>query len=559
MRRRMTGRGRAFRVLTGLSLAALMMTTACAQSDRADGGENSEGGGSTFVFGASSDPAVLDPAMASDGETFRVARQIFEGLVGTEPGTADPAPLLAKSWTNTPDGLSYTFELQEGVKFHDGTDFNAAAVCANFDRWYNWTGLQQSENLSYYYQSLFKGFKTSDDPALTPGIYGGCTAASPTQATITLTKPFAGFIQAMSLPAFSMQSPAAMEKYDANNVSGTEDDPRFSSYATEHPTGTGPFMFESWTRGQKVTLKANPDYWGEKAKVDKVVIQTISDGKARNQALQAGEIDGYDLVAPADIAGLKDGGFQVMERPAFNILYLGMNQKTKPLDDIRVRQAIAYALDKTKIIAQSLPEGTEPATQFIPPTVEGYNADVMAYPYDPEKAKALLAEAGATGATLEFNYPTGVSRPYMPSPEDTYVSIKAQLEAVGFVVKPTADKWSPEYLDKIQGSANHGIHLLGWTGDYNDTDNFVGVFFGKESSEWGFNNPELFAALNAARELPTRDQQTPAYLAINAQIMEFLPGVPIASPVPSLAFAPEVKGYEPSPVQDEVWNQVTVG
>jgi peptide/nickel transport system substrate-binding protein len=95
-----------------------------------------------------------------------------------------------------------------------------------------------------------------------------------------------------------------MEKYDANNVSGTEDDPRFSSYATEHPTGTGPFMFESWTRGQKVTLKANPDYWGEKAKVDKVVIQTISDGKARNQALQAGEIDGYDLVAPADIAGL---------------------------------------------------------------------------------------------------------------------------------------------------------------------------------------------------------------------------------------------------------------
>lgn len=561
MRVRSTGaRGRAARALAVVAVAGLALS-ACAESERDPGGGESSGeeaAGGTFVFAASSDPGMLDPAFASDGETFRVARQMFEGLVGTEPGTADPAPLLAKSWTQSEDGLSYTFELEEGVTFHDGTDFNADAVCANFDRWYNWTGLLQSQNLSYYYQSLFKGFAQSDDPALQGGIYGGCEAGSDTEVTINLTKPFAAFVQALSLPAFSMQSPTAMEEYDADNVEGTEDDPRFSAYATEHPTGTGPFVFDSWERGQNVTLTRNEDYWGTKSQLDTVIIQTISDAQARVQALKAGEIDGYDLVAPGDVEGLESEGFQIVNRPAFNILYLGMNQAKAPLNDIKVRQAIAHAIDKEAVISQSLPEGTEPATQFIPETVNGYNPDVTTYEYDPELAKQLLAEAGATGATIEFNYPTGVSRPYMPSPEDTYVAIKAQLEAVGLVVTPTADKWNPEYLDKIQGSENHGIHLLGWTGDYNDTDNFLGVFFGKASNEWGFENQELFTALEEARGLLTIDEQTPAYESINEQVMEFLPGIPLASPVPSLAFAPGVENYPASPVQDEVWNEVTV-
>ncbi|WP_234714493.1 ABC transporter substrate-binding protein, partial [Mycobacterium tuberculosis] len=99
----------------------------------------------------------LDPAFAQDGETFRVSRQIFEGLVGTEPGTADPAPLLAESWESSEDGMSHTFALKEGVTFQDGTPFNADAVCANFDRWYNWTGLAASEAFGYYYNKLFKG------------------------------------------------------------------------------------------------------------------------------------------------------------------------------------------------------------------------------------------------------------------------------------------------------------------------------------------------------------------------------------------------------------------
>jgi peptide/nickel transport system substrate-binding protein len=303
---------------------------------------------------------------------------------------------------------------------------------------------------------------------------------------------------------------------------------------------------------------ANQDYWGEKAKLDEVVFVAIDEPKARATALQNGEIDGFDLVGPADIEPLEEAGFQILNREPFNILYLGMNQARKPLDDVKVRQAIAHAIDKDAVINASMPPGTEAASQFMPPVVNGYAEDVTTYDYDPDRAEQLLEEAGAAGATIEFNYPTGVSRPYMPAPQDTFNIIRSQLEAVGLKVKATADQWDPDYLNKMQGTANHGIHLLGWTGDYNDPDNFIGVFFGTEQPEWGFTNPDLFSALDAARGLPTVEEQTPAYQEINRQIMDFLPGVPLAHPVPSLAFAPEVSGYQQSPVQDEVYNTVSI-
>ncbi|WP_092863706.1 ABC transporter substrate-binding protein [Quadrisphaera sp. DSM 44207] len=548
-------------VLGALALGASL--SGCVASERDAGGDaagaegGGGGGGGAFVFAASSDPVMLDPAFASDGETFRVARQIFEGLVGTVPGTADPAPLLATDWTSSDDGLSHTFTLQDGVTFHDGTAFDAEAVCANFDRWHQWTGVNQSPNLSYYYGKLFRGFATSEDPSLQGGVYGGCTADEELRATVTLTQPFAGFVQALSLPAFSMQSPTAMEQHAADGTEGSEEDPRFSEYATAHPTGTGPFRFASWERGQQVVLERNEEYWGEAASVDEAVVRVIPDGNARLQALQAGEIDGYDLVAPGDLAGLEDGGFTIAQRPAFNILYLGFNQAVPELQDLRVRQAIAHAVDRDALISQSLPEGTEAATQFMPDLVNGYDPDVTTYEHDPDRARQLLAEAGASDLTLTFNYPTDVSRPYMPTPEDTFIALQGQLQAVGITLDPVADQWT-NYLDRINGTPDHGIHLLGWTGDYNDPDNFVGTFFGTATPEWGFEDQQLFDALTAARGLPTVEEQEPAYQAINQQIAERVPGVPLAHPVPSLAFAPRVQGFEPSPVQDEVWNTITL-
>ena len=537
--------------LAGLAAGALLLAS-CAESDRNDAGGGETGG--TFVFAGSAEPVTLDPFFASDGESFRVARQMFEGLVGTEPGTADPAPLLATDWQVDEDtGLSYTFNLRDDVTFSDGTAFDAEAVCANFDRWYEMPKSAQTDDLTYYYGALFRGFKTG--PRSGDAIYDSCSADDEFTATVNLKEPFAGFISALSLPAFSMQSPTALEKFQDDAATN----PKNTEYSTAEPTGTGPFVLDTWARGQNVTLARNPDYWGDPALVDQAVVVAIEDPRARADALRNGEIDGFDLVGPADIAPLESDGFQIVDRDPFNVLYLGMNQKQSPLGDIEVRKAIAHALNIPEIISASMPEGTEPAIEFVPPSVMGYTEDVPTYEYDPEMARQMLADAGAAGATIEFNYPTGVSRPYMPQPEDTFNVIRAQLEAVGLKIRPTADQWSPDYLEKIQGTKKHGLHLLGWTGDYNDTDNFLGVFFGSPSNEWGFDNPEIFSALREARGLPTPEEQEPLYEDINAQVMEFLPGVPLANPVPSLAFAPGVEGYQQSPVQDEVWNAVSVG
>lgn len=545
------------RLLTGAAAIAIgsVVLTACA-SQREEGGGGSEEPSdvdTTFIFGASGDVSSLDPAFASDGESFRVSRQIFEGLVGVEPGTADPAPLLASSWEQSEDGLSYTFQLEEGVTFHDGTPFNAEAVCFNFDRQNNFTGIAQSESLSYYWGKLMRGYADTGT-----SIYGGCEPNGETEVTISLTQPFAGFIPALSLPAFAIQSPTALEEYGADDVGGTSEAPTLSEYATGHPTGTGPFQFESWDPGSTTTLTAYEDYWGEQGQVEEVIFQVIGDTTARRQALESGSIDGYDLVAPADLAALEEAGFTLANRDPFNVLYLGMNQALPELADERVRQAIAHAIDKEQLISQVLPEGTEVATQFMPDSVIGWNPDVATYEYDPEAAQALLEEAGYTEAnplTITFNYPVNISRPYMPNPEQIFTNLQSQLEAVGIVLNPVSNEWG-EYLDLIQGGGDHGIHLLGWTGDYNDPDNFVGTFFGAFSNEWGFENPELFEALTTGRGLATAEEQEAAYADANAQIMEFLPGVPLAHPVPTLAFDPRVTSYPASPVQDEVYNMV---
>ncbi|WP_259614069.1 ABC transporter substrate-binding protein [Microbacterium paraoxydans] len=547
---------RGIAAVTGATIAALALA-GCVASERGDNG--SEGSGDvdgTFVFAASSDPASLDPAFAQDGETFRVSRQIFEGLVGTEPGTADPAPLLAESWESSEDGMSHTFALKEGVTFHDGTPFNAEAVCANFDRWYNWTGLAASEAFGYYYNKLFKGYASNPEDA----VYKSCTPDGDNSVTIELNKPFAGFIASLSLPAFGMQSPSAMQEFGADEVGGTAEAPQLSEYAMGHPVGTGPYQFDEWAPGEQVTLKAYDDYWGEAGQIDEIIFRTIDDPTARRQALESGSIDGYDLVGPADTKALEEDGFTMVSRPPFTILYLAFNQAIPELQDPKVREALSYAIDKDALISQVLPEGTEKATQFVPPVVNGYNDEVTTYDYDPEKAKELLAEAGydeANPLSLTFNYPVNVSRPYMPDPEQIFTVLSSQLSEVGVETTPVSEEWV-EYLDRTTGTADHGIHLLGWTGDYNDTDNFVGVFFGQQSSEWGFDNPELFQALTEARGVSNLEEQTALYEDINEMVAEFIPGVPLAHPAPTLAFDPRVESYPASPVNDEVFTDIVL-
>ncbi|WNV76089.1 ABC transporter substrate-binding protein [Geodermatophilus sp. DSM 44513] len=561
------------RVLAASAAALTAVTlSACASSDRDTGAGGGEGGeaqsGGTLVFGAAGDPKMFDPAFASDGETFRVARQIHEGLLGNELGGTDPEPELAESYEVSEDGLEYTFALREGVTFHDGTEFNAEAVCFNFDRWYNFEGLAQSPSATPYYQDVFGGFASTPD---TPNIYESCEATDASTAVIRLTQVTSKFPAALALPAFSIQSPTALQEYDADDLSGSEDALTYTEYALEHPTGTGPFRFQGWDRGNgEVTIVRNDEYWGEPALLDEIVFRTIPDGNTRRQELQAGAIDGYDFAAPGDYQTLQDEGFQVLVRDPFNVLYLGINGGGVPgsganpaLQDPRVRQAIAHAIDRDTIVNSLLPEGAEAATQFMPPTVDGWAEDVTTYPYDPERARQLLQEAGAEGTTLRFFYPTDVTRPYLPDPAAMFQVLSQNLTDAGFTIEATALPWNPDYLNVVQaGGAD--VHLLGWTGDYNDAYNFIGTFFaakadGLAKAEFGaFNAPEIFQALARGDAEPDPDARAALYQEANRLIMDYLPGVPISHSPPALVVADNVSGLEPSPLTAEEFATVSI-
>lgn len=542
---------------TGLALAAC------------GGGSEPEPGGTagsdapatsdaTFVFASSADPAIIDGAYVSDGESLRVVRQIFEGLVTTAPGTTDIQPALAESWKASDDGLTWTFALRSGITFHDGTPFDAAAVCANFDRWYNFTGLQQSPSIAYYWTTVFGGFAKNEDPSLPPSLYKSCAAPDATTAVVTLSKASSTFLSALTLPSFSIASPTALKEYKADEVSGTADQPAFSgTFGTEHPTGTGPFRFVRWEKGNQLVLERNDDYWGTKASIKTLVFRPIADGPARRQALEAKDIDGYDLVDPADVQALEDDGYQILKRPAFNVAYLGFNQKIKPLDNPKVRQAIAHAINRQNVITTNYPEGAVVATQFMPPEVFGYADDVPTYDYDVAKAKALLAEAGVPNPTIEFWYPTDVSRPYMPSPESNFTLMKADLEAAGFTVVTKSAPWNPDYLNQVD-AGKAAVYLLGWTGDFGDPDNFIGTFFQSPQPAWGYDNPELVTLLNQAEAQTDQAARVALYQQANKKIMTDLPGLPYAHTEPSLAFKPGVSGFVPSPVGNEDFNTITV-
>jgi peptide/nickel transport system substrate-binding protein len=566
-------RGKSFRLL--LLLAAMLLALGLAgcggDDDDGDAGDTGAaetdgdegGGGGTLVFASSADPVVLDGALVSDGESLRAIDQIYESLVSLEPGTTELAPGLAKSWEISEDGLEYTFELEEGVTFHDGEPFNAEAVCFNFDRWYNFTGSFQNPSASYYWQTVFGGFAETDPDSGAPeeSFFESCEAVDEGTVVIRLTSPSSAILGALSLSNFSIASPAALEEFGADE--GEVDDEGIfhptGTFGTEHPIGTGPFAFVSWTRGDRLVLERYDDYWGEPSNIDELIFRPIADNAARLQALQSGEIQGYDLVEPQDVPTIEgDENLQILDRPAFNVGYVGINQAHPPLDQLEVRQAIAAALNRQEVVDTFYAGRGVVATQFMPPEVIGYADDVTEYEYDPAAAQQLLQDAGVeTPLEITFCYPTDVSRPYMPDPQRNFEAFAASLNEAGFKITPRSAPWSPDYLGLVD-EGKCPLYLLGWTGDFGDPDNFIGTFFQTAQKAWGFENQEIFDILNEAEAETDLEAREALYQDANRLIMDFLPGVPYVHTEPALAFAANIQGYVPSPVSLESFASVTI-
>ncbi|MEV0393790.1 ABC transporter substrate-binding protein [Polymorphospora rubra] len=549
---RITGK---LRPVVALTAAAALVAGCSGSGDSSD----RDGDRKTFIFGASDDPKTLDAAYVSDGESFRAIFQIYETLVALEPGGTEVVPSLATDWTISDDGLAYTFNLKPNVKFHDGEAFNAAAVCFNFDRWYNFKGAQQNGDISYYWQTIFGGFATKDNESVPEtSRYKSCEATNDTTVTLNLAQPSSALLAGLVLPAFSIASPKAITD-GGTDVTVQGDSISYSGgFGSTTVAGTGPFKFVSWERGERLVLEANEEYHEGRPKLDEIIFRPIADATARLQALQAGEIDAYEGVAAADVAAVESAA-QVVSRPAFNVGYVGFNNNIPLLKNQKIRQAIAHALNRQGLLDAQYPQGAEVANQFLPPSQWGYNSSVAGYEYSEEKAKQLIAESGETNLTLEFWYPANVSRPYMPNPQAVYESFAADLEKVGFTIVPKTVPWTPDYLQNIQSDNLGQLFLLGWSGDYADPDNFVGTFFRENNPQFALNEPNIQGKLNQALAETDQAARQALYEEVNQLLFDYIPGVPFVHNQPLLALASDVTGYTPSPVSLEYFKLIDLG
>jgi len=515
----------------------------------------SGGDENTLVFGTASDPTSLDGALVSDGESIRALYQMTEGLTALKPGTSEVIPSLATDWTTSDDALAWTFNLREGVTFHDGEPFNAEAVCFNFERWFNFPASLQGEGTTYYWQFGFGGgFKNPAEGNAGPedSLYKSCEAVDELTVTLNLTKPSSTILSTLTLPSIHIVSPTALEEFEADAGAQSEDlifQPS-GTYATEHPTGTGRYKFESWTIGEQLVLVRNDDYWGEQALIEKLIFRPIADNAARLQALQTGEIQGYDLVEPQDDSTVEgDAALQLIERPPLNVGYVLINSAKPPMDKLEVRQAVAHAINRQELVDSFYGGRGVVAKEFQPKEIAGYADDVIEYEYDPAKSRALLQQAGLTlPVEIDFWYPTDVVRDYMPDPKRNFEAMAADLNAAGFKVVPHTAPWRPDYVGRLgEGNAGH-LCLYGWIADYADADNFIGTFFQIPSKQFGFENKEIHDLLDQGEVESDPAKREQIYQDANRKIMEFLPSLPYVHGTAALAFESNIQGFVPSPV-----------
>jgi peptide/nickel transport system substrate-binding protein len=538
-------------------------------AEPSDGTAGEPVAGGTLVFAGARLAASLDPALTSDGESFRILQQVYEPLVDLAPGTTDElVGVLAESWEGGPEDTTYVFHLREGVKFHDGTDFNAEAVKINFDRMQNFDETDQAS--AYYYGALMDGFGPDN-------LIKSVEATDDLTVTINLREPSAAFLFAITLTPFGIISPAILDSTGA-------DSSETSTLDTDVVQGgTGPFILEDYVPDDSATLVKNDDYWGGAPYLDRLIIRPIADPAARLQALQGGSIQGYDLVNPSDYEAVESDGFSLVERASFNTLYLGLNPVARdnaiaagrtyygedtesPLKDINVRKAIAMAIDKSALIDPFYGGRGSVADTFMPPSsgwADAIEAAVTPDEFNVDGARQLLEDAGFTAenpAKIYFWYPTEVTRPYMPDPKGLHEAITQMLEDAGFEVVGNSDIWDdPGYLFDAQ-NGYYDLHFLGWTGDYDDPSNWYGVHFGysqgEPAAQFGCDVDGLEDAMATADATLDEAGRGEAWGEVAKLIHDNVCFVTLAHGDTALAFTDDVQGYEPNPTGSESFKSV---
>jgi len=463
-------RGFPLRVLAALTVLLLAGVPAVAQKT-----------GGSLVIAQGVDAVTLDSHLVVDAPTFTVTSHLFETLFEYTPD-GKIVPHLAESYTVSSDNLVWTLKLRRGVKFHDGTPLDGEAVKFNLDRVLN------PETKSTYRFLISRITKIE--------------VVDPTTIRLTTEKPFAPMLAHLTHGAIAMQSPAAIQKHGKDYIN--------------FPTGTGPFKFKEWVRGDRLVLVRNADYWGKKAFVNEVVFKPVPEGGARVALVETGAAHAIVRVPPRDAARLaasKD--VEVINTPSVRTIYIAFNQLKAPFTDLRVRQALNHAVNKESVVQHILAGVGRPSDAPISPGIFGYRP-IMRYEYDPAKAKRLLAEAGhPNGFKTELYCPSGR---YL---NDLQVceAVQAQLREVGVDAALKTMEWAA-YLEITKKGPEESVvpmFMLGWGTVTGDAD--YGLYALFHSSQWTpagqarhfYKNPKVDELLDRGRNVAAPAAREAAY------------------------------------------------
>lgn len=482
----------------------------------------------TLIYGRGEDSKTLDPINAETGETVKVLLNLYDTLVAFADETMDIEPSLATSWETSEDGLTWTFHLREGVRFHDDTPVDAEAVIFSLDR------LRQDNNP--HVSDPARPYKPNFS------VITELTAADPLTVVFKLREPSAVFLNNLAMFPAGIVSPTAVKKLGKG----------FST----NPAGTGPFRFERWIRGQQLVLAANDDHWRGRPHFDRVVFVPVAESATRIQQLVRGEIHMADNLPPAALDELaKNPGITVPEEISMNVAYLTMQTEKPPLDDVRVRQAIAMALDKQALIRVGYAGHAEAAVNLLPKTMWGHNDEIKDRPFDVEASRKLLrAAADEKGLQLPLTLSLSVMsepRPYMEQPLQIAAFVKDSLAAAGINLTIEPKPSDMHFARMMRGDFQIG--LTGWTTDNGDPDNFLYSLLDLDNiSDSGNNmsryrNEKVHELLLAGQRELDPDKRLPLYLRAQELIFADVPIVPLVSTKQRAAHTSRIKDYRLHP------------
>lgn len=480
----------------------------------------------TLVVGQVAEPRSLDPQVTTALNDFRILVNLYEGLVAYRPGTLEPAPALANSWTLSDDGLVYEFALRPGVRFHDGTPFDAEAVRFNLERMldpahpYHDTG---PFPLAFFFERIER-VELVD--ALT--------------VRIRLDAPFAPFLSNLAYPTGLMVSPAAVRRWGRS--------------FGRHPSGTGPFRFVDWQPGRRVELVRFDGYHGAPAALQRLIFRPVTDQMTRVAELMAGGLDLALELSPDVVAAFRERrGYRVLEATGPHLWFLILNTRDGPLADVRVRRALDLAIDKQALVRDVLQGTAETAAGPIPAAFTwAVDPDLAPTGFDPEHARKLLAAAGfADGLWLRLLVPRGGSG--MLSPLAMAAAIQGDLARVGVALSIESFEWNA-YLARVNAGldADADLAAMAWMTNDPDTLPYLALRCGALPEQGGFNsgyycNPEVDALIEQARRTTDRVERARAYRALARLVQAERPWIVVGSWRQNLVSRAAVRGLRLEP------------